>query len=257
MVSADSGPPQDFAGKTALITGATRGIGLAIAKELAERGARTVITARKPDEIEAAVEEIGAATTIGVRGGADDETHQAEAVSEAIKAFGSLDILVNNAATNPYVGPFIEADLGVVRKTIEVNLVAPFAWAQLAYRAWMKDHGGAILNIASVAGLRTGGSLNVYGMTKAALVYQTAQLAAELGPDVRVNALAPAVVKTKFARTLYEHDETAVAAPYPMKRLGTPRDIGKVAAFLLGPDAGWITGEVVTIDGGIVAAGKG
>jgi NAD(P)-dependent dehydrogenase (short-subunit alcohol dehydrogenase family) len=127
MVSADSGPPQDFAGKTALITGATRGIGLAIAKELAERGARTVITARKPDEIEAAVEEIGAATTIGVRGGADDETHQAEAVSEAIKAFGSLDILVNNAATNPYVGPFIEGLTFRTRSAEETErLVADF-----------------------------------------------------------------------------------------------------------------------------------
>ena len=257
MVPAVPALPQDFAGKTALITGATRGIGLAIAKELAGRGARTVITARKPDELDAAVAELGAASAIGVRGGADDEAHQADAVARAIEAFGSLDILVNNAAVNPYVGPFIDADLGVVRKTIEVNLVAPFAWAQHAYRAWMREHGGAILNIASVAGLRTGGSLNVYGMTKAALGYQTAQLAAELGPGIRVNALAPAVVKTTFARTLYEHDEAAVAAPYPMKRLGAPRDIGKAAAFLLGPDAEWITGEVVAIDGGIVAAGKG
>jgi NAD(P)-dependent dehydrogenase (short-subunit alcohol dehydrogenase family) len=248
--------PQDFSGKTALITGGTRGIGFGIAAELVARGARVTITARKSDELESAVAELGGPqAALGIRGSADDEAHQADAVAQTVAAFGSLDVLVNNAGINPYFGPFIDADLPVFRKTMEVNVIAAFGWTQQAYRAWMRDHGGAILNVSSVAGLRTGTPLNLYGVSKVALVHLTKQLAAELGPGIRVNAIAPAIVKTKFSELLYQAGEEVTAARYPMKRLGTPEDTAKLAAFLLGPDSTWITGEVVAIDGGGLAAG--
>lgn len=247
--------PQDFTGKVALITGGTRGIGLGIAAELAARGARVAITARKPDELSAAVEELGGEqVALGFRGSADDAQHQAQAVAATVERFGSLDLLVNNAAINPHFGATLSADVGVFRKTLDVNVVATFAWLQQAYEAWMREHGGAVLNIASIGGVRTGTPLGIYGVSKAALIHLTRQLAAELGPAIRVNAIAPAVVKTRFARVLYESDEAGAASPYPMKRLGLPTDTAKLAAFLLGPDASWITGETVVIDGGVTAA---
>ena len=164
--------------------------------------------------------------------------------------FGRLDFLVNNAAVNPYFGPTVDADLGAVRKILEVNVVAVLAWTQQAWRAWQRDNGGAVLNVASVGGQRAGGPLGAYGTSKAALIHLTKQLASELAPKVRVNGIAPAVVKTKFARALYENREEEVAAAYPLKRLGTPEDTAKLAAFLLSDDASWITGVTVTIDGG-------
>lgn len=249
--------PQDFAGKVALITGGTRGIGLGIAAELVARGARVAITARKPAELEAAVAELGGPqVAIGFRGSADDTEHQQEAVAGTVSAFGSLDVLVNNAGINPHVGATLSADLGVFRKTLEVNVIAAFSWLQLAHRAWLGEHGGAVLNVASVGGLRTGTPLGLYGVSKAALIHLTRQLAAELGPGIRVNAIAPAVVKTRFAALLYESDEAGAAAAYPMRRLGVPEDTAKLAAFLLGPDAGWITGETVVIDGGSLATAR-
>jgi NAD(P)-dependent dehydrogenase (short-subunit alcohol dehydrogenase family) len=247
--------PQDFVGKTALITGASRGIGFQIAAELAGRGARVAVTARKHDELSVAVALLGGpGNALGIQGAADDVAHQHDAVEKTISAFGSLDVLVNNAGINPYFGPFLDADLAVFRKTMDVNLFACFSWIQIAHKAWMREHGGSILNVSSVAGLRTGTPLNLYGVSKAALIYMTQRLAVELGPGIRVNGIAPAVVKTNFARAIYEEDEDAAASRYPMRRLGVPQDIAKLAAFLLGPDASWITGEIVTIDGGALAA---
>ena len=243
----------DFTGKTALITGGTRGIGFGIAQEIVALGGSVCITARKPDELEEAVRTLdpdGAGRAIAARGSADDEAHQQEAVDQAVQTFGRLDFLVNNAAVNPYFGPTIDADLGAVRKIVEVNVVSVLAWTQKAWRAWQRDNGGAVLNIASVGGLRSGGPLGAYGMSKSALIYLTKQLAREMAPQVRVNAIAPAVVKTKFARALYENREEEVAATYPMKRLGTTDDTAKLAVFLLSDDASWITGDTVTIDGG-------
>jgi len=248
--------PQDFAGKVALITGATRGIGFGIAAELIARGARVAITARKPDELEQAVKELGGPeVAIAFRGSADDAEHQAEAVSGTVAQFGSLDVLVNNAGINPHFGSSITADTGVFRKTLELNVVAALAWLRLAYDAWMQEHGGTVLNVASVAGLQPGSPIGIYGVSKAAMIHLTSQLAADLGPGIRVNAIAPAVIKTKFARALYESDEEGAASHYPMKRLGVPEDTAKLAAFLLGPDSTWITGETVTIDGGSLSKG--
>ena len=119
----------------------------------------------------------------------------------------------------------------------------------------MREHGGAVLNVASVGGLRAGSPIGAYNASKAAVIHLTRQLAVELGPKVRVNGIAPAVVKTKFARALYEDREDEVASHYPLKRLGVPEDTAKLAAFLLSDDASWITGETVTIDGGVTVGG--
>jgi NAD(P)-dependent dehydrogenase (short-subunit alcohol dehydrogenase family) len=241
----------DFAGRVALITGGTRGIGLGIAQELVARGARVVVTARKPEELAAVVAELGEDVAAAVRGSADDEAHQAEAVAVAMERFGRLDHLVNNAAVNPQYGPLVDADLAAVRKVFEVNVTATLGWVQQAWRAHLSGHGGSILNVASVGGLRAGAPIGAYNASKAALIHLTRQLAVELGPTVRVNAIAPAVVKTHFAKALYEGREEEVAQAYPLKRLGVPADTAKAAAFLLSDDASWITGETLVVDGGV------
>ncbi len=249
---------QDFTGRVALVTGATRGIGFGIAAELVSRGGRVCITARKEDELERAVAELDPESTglaIAARGSADDSDHQQAAVELTLEEFGRLDHLVNNAAVNPQYGPLMDADLGAVRKIFDVNVTATLAWTQLAWHAWLRDNGGSVLNVASVGGLRAGAPIGAYNASKAALIHLTRQLGVELGPGVRVNAIAPAVVKTTFARALYEDREEQVASAYPLKRLGVPDDTAKLAAFLLSDDASWITGETVTVDGGVSLAG--
>jgi 3-oxoacyl-[acyl-carrier protein] reductase len=245
-----------FEGKAALVTGATRGIGFEIAAELLRRGAKVCITARKPHELEAALDKLDAGDrAIAMRGGADDAEHQAEAVAAVMEKFGSLDLLVNNAGINPVMGPMVGLELRALRKVLEVNLVAPLAWTQLAWNAWMAGHGGAILNVSSIGGIIPGPGLGAYNASKAALIHLTRQLAQELGPGVRVNAVAPAVVKTDFARPLYEGYEADAAAPYPLGRLGIPADVAGAAAFLLGPEATWITGQTLVLDGGLSVRG--
>jgi NAD(P)-dependent dehydrogenase (short-subunit alcohol dehydrogenase family) len=248
----------DFADRAAIITGATRGIGFGIARELVRRGCCVCITARKQDELERAVLDLDPQHTgrvISARGSADDEEHQQTAVAATIEAYGRLDYVVNNAGINPVYGPLVDADLGAVRKIFAVNVVAALAWTQLAWRNWQHEHGGAVLNVASVGGVVPGPLIGAYNASKAALIHLTRQLAQELGPNVRVNGIAPAVVKTEFARALYEHDEEGVASRYPLKRLGSPEDTAKLAAFLLSDDASWITGQTVVIDGGITSMG--
>lgn len=250
---------QDFTGRTALITGGTRGIGLGIATELVARGANVVITARKPDELDAAVAELdpdGTGRALAVRGSADDDAHQADAVAQAVERYGRLDCLVPNAAVNPQYGPLVDADLGAVRKVFEVNVTAVLGWVQQAWRQSMSSSGGSVLVVASVGGLRTGSPIGAYNASKAAVIHLVRQLGAEMGPTVRVNAIAPAVVKTTFATALYEGREDEVAAAYPMKRLGVPEDTAKAAAFLLSDDASWITGETLVVDGGVTVAGR-
>lgn len=250
---------QDFAGRTALITGGTRGIGLGIAQELVDRGASVVITARKPDELEAAVTALdpdGTGRAVSARGSADDEAHQAEAVALAVERFGRLDCLVANAAVNPQYGPLMDADLDAVRKVFEVNVTAVLGWVQQGWRQSMQEHGGSVLAVASVGGIRSGAPIGAYNASKAAVIHLVRQLGAEMGPAVRVNAIAPAVVKTKFASALYEGREDEVAAAYPLKRLGVPEDTAKAAAFLLSDDASWITGETLVVDGGVTIGGR-
>jgi NAD(P)-dependent dehydrogenase (short-subunit alcohol dehydrogenase family) len=243
-------------GKTAIVTGASRGIGLAIAERLVAEGARVVVTARKQDALEEAVAHLGGPdVALGVAGHADDSDHQAAVVARAVEAFGSLDLLVNNTGINPVYGPLMDLDLDAARKIVDVNCIAAVAWVQQAHRGWMAEHGGSIVNVASVGGLRPAPGIAFYGASKAMLIHLTEELAVELGPDIRVNAVAPAVVKTKFAAALYEGREEQVAASYPLKRLGVPEDIGSVVAFLLSEDAGWMTGQTLTIDGGVLLTG--
>lgn len=247
-----------FTGRTALVTGASRGIGFAIARQLVADGAQVVITARDREQLTHAVDALGGPDqALGVRGRADDGAHREEAVGRAMEAFGSLDLLVNNAGINPIYGPMVELDLAAARKTIEVNCLAAIGWTQAAHRAWMRDHGGAIVNISSVSAVRTAPNIGMYGATKAMLVSITELLANELAPRVRVNAIAPAVVKTDFAAALYSGREDQVAATYPLRRLGVPDDISGAVSFLLSDEAAWITGQTLVIDGGITVAGVG
>lgn len=245
-----------FEGKVAVVTGASRGIGLAVAERLVDEGAKVVITARKPDALaEAAAKLGGPEHAIAVAGRGDDVEHQADAIKQAIDTFGSLDLLVNNTGINPVFGPLIDLDLDAARKIFEVNCVSALSWVQQAHRAWLGEHGGAVVNVASVAGLKPAPGIAFYGASKAMLIHLTEELAVELGPKIRVNAVAPAVVKTKFASALYENREDEVAAAYPLRRLGVPEDIGSVVAFLLSEDAGWLTGQTLVIDGGVTLTG--
>lgn len=245
-----------LAGKVALVTGASRGIGLAIAERIVAEGGRVVITARKPEPLAEAVAELGGPdVAVAVAGNAGDAEHRAEAVRTAIETFGSLDLLVNNTGINPAYGPLMDIDLDVARKIVDVNVLAALALIQEAHRAWMGEHGGAVVNVASVAGVRPAPGIALYGASKAMLTQLTEALALELGPKVRVNSVAPAVVKTRFATALYEGREEEVSAAYPLKRLGEPEDVGAVVAFLLSDDAAWVTGQQIVIDGGVTLTG--
>ena len=243
-------------GRTALVTGASRGIGLAIAQSLVARGARVVVTGRKPDALAEAVTALGGpGVAVGVAGNAGDAEHRAEAVRTAVDTFGSLEMLVGNVGINPVYGPLVDLPLDGFRKILDTNVVGTLGLVQEAWRAWMAEHGGSVLVVASVAGLKASPMIGGYGVSKAALVNLVTQLAVELGPKVRVNAVAPAVVRTRFAGALYEGREAEAAAQYPVGRLGEPEDVGEAAAYLLGDGAGWVTGQTLVLDGGALSRG--
>ncbi len=245
-----------FDGQVALVTGASRGIGLGVAQRLVDEGARVCITARKQEALDAAVATLGGPdVAMAAAGRSDDLAHQLETVAAVVERFGRLDLLVNNTGINPAYGPLMELDLDAARKIVEVNAVAALSWVQQAHRAWLGEHGGAIVNVSSVAGLRPAPGIGWYGVSKAMLVHLTEELAVELGPTIRVNAVAPAIVKTVFATALYEGREEKVAAAYPLKRLGVPEDVAGAVAYLLSSDAAWITGQTLVVDGGILLRG--
>ncbi|MGH9021581.1 MAG: glucose 1-dehydrogenase, partial [Acidimicrobiia bacterium] len=171
-------------------------------------------------------------------------------VARCLDSFGRLDILVNNAGTNPQFGLLVDAELAAVEKTWKVNQLAPLHHVQAAWRSWMRQHGGTVLNVASIGGLRAGPMIGAYNVSKAALIHLTRQLAIEMAPGVRVNAVAPAVVKTRFSVALYAKDEEKAAAAYPLRRLGTTDDVAAAVLFLVSDAASWITGEVLVLDGG-------
>jgi NAD(P)-dependent dehydrogenase (short-subunit alcohol dehydrogenase family) len=243
-------------GRTALVTGGSRGIGLGIAQSLVARGARVVLTARKPEALTEAVAALGGPeVAVAVPGNAGDAEHRAAAVRTAVDTFGSLDMLVGNVGINPVYGPMVDLDLDAFRKILDTNVVSTLGLVQQAWRAWMAEHGGSVLIVASVAGLKASPGIAAYGVSKAALINLVTQLSVELGPKVRVNAVAPAVVKTRFATALFEGREETVAAQYPVGRLGVPEDVGEAAAYLLGGGAGWVTGQTIVLDGGALSRG--
>lgn len=243
-------------GKVAVVTGASRGIGLAVAQRLLAEGARVCVTARKADALDEAAAELGdARSVLAVAGKAHDPSHQAETVARVLDTFGRLDLLINNAGTNPVFGPLMDLELTAAAKILEVNLLATLAWTQHAYHAYLRENGGAVVNMASISGVSSSPGVGMYGASKAAMINLTRQLAVELGPSIRVNAVAPGVVKTRFARALYEGHEEEVASHYPLRRLGVPGDVASAVAFLASDDAAWITGQTIVIDGGITLTG--
>lgn len=244
-----------FEGRVALVTGASRGIGLAVAQRIVQEGGQVCVTGRKQEGLDAAVAQLGVDQAMAVAGSADDPEHQDATVSAVLERFGRLDVLVNNTGINPSYGLLADADLGALRKILEVNVLGALVWTRKAVAAGLGAPGGAVVNIASVAGLKPAAGIGFYGTSKAALMHLTQQLAAELAPDVRVNAVAPAVVRTRFAGALFDGREAEVVATYPMGRLGEPDDIAAAVAFLASGDASWVTGQTLVVDGGLTLSG--
>jgi len=245
----------DLTGKIALVTGASRGIGSAIANALAEHGAEVVLSSRKQGDLDAEAERInarfpGKATAVAAHAGKPEDLERL--VKTVMDRSGRIDILVNNAGTNPDMGPLMDAELGAWDKTFEVNVRGYFILTQLVYRAWMREHGGSIVNIASTGGLRPGLGLGVYRISKAAVVFMTRQLAREIGGNVRVNAVAPGLIKTRFAEALWANEEILqrILEPNPMRRIGTVEEVANAVLFLASDAASYVNGEVMVVDGG-------
>jgi NAD(P)-dependent dehydrogenase (short-subunit alcohol dehydrogenase family) len=237
-------------GEVALVTGGSRGIGRAIAATFAAAGARVMISSRKAEDLRETAAAIGSEVAWCAANAGDDDA-AAACIHATVERFGRLDILVNNAATNPYRGPIISLDKSRADKTVLVNQWGPLAWSQAAWRASMDKHGGAILNIVSGGAFNVVPMLGWYGITKAALTHLTRQLANELAPLVRVNAIAPGFIKTDMNRATWERTtDEEIARWSPLQRIGTPEDVARAALFLVSDLAGWITGQTLMIDGG-------
>jgi NAD(P)-dependent dehydrogenase (short-subunit alcohol dehydrogenase family) len=245
----------DLSGRVALVTGASRGIGGAIAEILAEHGASVVLSSRKQADLDAEAERINSryperAVAIAAHAGRPEELERL--VGDVMERFSRIDILVNNAATNPYMGPVMGAELATWDKTFEVNLRGVFVLTRLVYAAWLESHGGAIVNIASIGGLRPGIGLGIYNVTKAGIIMLTRQLAREMGGRVRVNAVAPGVIKTRFAEALWGNEAILerILAQNPLGRIGMPEEVAAAVLFLASDAASYVNGEVLVVDGG-------
>ena len=244
-------------GKVAIVTGASRGIGEAIARTFAANGARVVCASRKLEGVTAVASAIGdAATAVAAHTGREDEC--VALVRTAIELFGKVDVLVNNAATNPYFGAILDVDEGAWDKTFEVNTKGYF-WMSREVARHLRERKapGSIINMASVAGIVASPLQGVYAMTKAAVISMTKTLAYELAPSqIRVNAIAPGFVDTKFAAAVLKNDALLdeVLKMTPMKRYGQPDEIAGCALYLASDSASYLTGQAIVIDGGMTIA---
>ena len=241
--------------RVAIVTGASRGLGSAIAEGLAQQGAKVVLSSRKQEDLDREAERLnqrfpGSAAAIAAHAGREEDLRVL--VDRTMEQFGRIDILVNNAGTNPFFGPLIDAQVSVWDKTFEVNLRGYFILTQLVHRAWMSEHGGAVLNISSTGGLRPSVGLGVYDVTKAGVVMLTKQLARELGGKVRVNCIAPGLFKTRFAEALWSNEAILqrVVQGNPFGRIGLPEEIAGAAVFLVSDAASYVNGQVLVVDGG-------
>ncbi|MFZ0666470.1 MAG: SDR family oxidoreductase [Acidimicrobiales bacterium] len=240
----------DLGGRCAIVTGASRGIGLAVASDLAAAGASVVLTGRNLDAIEEAIASIGGVTRPFAANVGDPQA-AARCVEFAMREFGRVDILVNNAGTNPAYGPAMSVEHGAFAKTIEVNLWAPLMWTQLVWNAWMCSNGGSIVNVSSLGAFVTDRDTSIYAASKAALNHLTAHLALELAPRVRVNAVAPGLVRTKLASSIIGRLGDDFTPVVPMGRLGEGSDVAAVVVFLASDQASWVTGSTIVVDGGM------
>jgi NAD(P)-dependent dehydrogenase (short-subunit alcohol dehydrogenase family) len=243
-------PKADLAGRRAIVAGASRGIGWAIAAGLVGSGAQVVLTSRSRERAEQAAGEIGDGA-VGFEADVTDAIAAKACVDFAVERFGGIDILVNNAAEEPPIERLVDVDHGSFARTVDVNLWAPILWSGLVWRESMREaDGGVIVNTASLGGFEVAAGLGVYHMAKAGLVHLTRHLAVELAPRVRVNAVAPGITRTSMSRSVWEGNEEALAAMTPLGRIGEPGDIAPAVAFLCSDAAAWITGETLIVDGG-------
>jgi NAD(P)-dependent dehydrogenase (short-subunit alcohol dehydrogenase family) len=242
-------------GKVALVTGASRGIGKAIAAAYAEAGASVMLSSRKAEGLEKAAADMKGEVAWFAANAGEPEAAQA-CVDATIERFGGIDILVNNAAANPFMGALMKIEPSHMDKIHQVNQRALIIWTQCAWRAALKERGGSVINVSSIGGISSGASaIGYYDISKAAVIQMTKKLAAELAPKVRVNAIAPGLVKTDFARALWEPNEEGIAKVTPLRRLGEPEDIANGALFLASDAASWVTGTTMVIDGGALLGG--
>ena len=250
----------DLSGRVALVTGASRGIGEATAHLLAEQGAHVIVSSRKQSELEKVAASIvkagGKATAIAAHQGESAALKNLMAEIEA--AFGRLDILVNNAATNPYFGHISDTDMGMADKTIQVNIRGYFELTALASKLMKKGGGGSIVNIASVNGVKPGMFQGIYSITKAAVINMTQAFAKECAPwKIRVNAVLPGATDTKFAAALIKNEQLlkTFLPQIPLGRVAQPAEIAPAILYLVSDAASYVTGTMLTVDGGLLGCG--
>ncbi|NEA99184.1 SDR family oxidoreductase [Streptomyces sp. SID13726] len=239
-------------GRAALVTGATRGIGRAVAGLLAEAGALVCVTARDPKDVRRTAAELGG---IGLAGSVGDPGQPRALVDLVLREFGRLDVVVNNAATNQPYGPLMDVDPRAWREAFAVNVEAPLRLVQEAWRGWMREHGGSVVNVCTEGAGHVGPNVGAYGTSKTALLRLTQQLAGELAPRVRVNSVSPGLVRTEMARFVWERGPVDL----PLGRVGEPEDVARAVVWLASDAAEWITGADLLVDGGtrVRAAGPG